>query len=98
MLVGHEMSESLLAAAPTGFGLTTTDQLVPPHRSISVLCPALADNHAPTAKHRAGVGHATPDNVPCDVADRSGTGPGTMAQVSPLIRPTSGRVCCDRSR
>ena len=55
----HATPLKTVPVAAAGFGLATTDQLVPFHRSTSDDSRAVVETKEPTAKHSVVVGHAT---------------------------------------
>ena len=79
----HETEVSALSAAPGGFGVGWTAQLVPSHRSASVCLSC-----SPTAVQTAADGHATPDN--CTNVAPTGLTVLWAAQVAPSHRSTNG--------
>ena len=85
------MPSSALPDEPAGLGSATIDQFVPFHRSTIVFRPELSWNH-PRAKQAAGVAQAMLESWPYAVVDvrTSRFGTGTIDQVAPSNRPTSG--------
>jgi len=77
--LAHDTPPNVEADAPAGFGLATTDQLVPSQRSTNVSVP-----FAPTATQLVALAHDTALNVPP-------TGPGvvTADQTVPSQRSTT---------
>ena len=69
------------------FGLGTTDQRVPSHRSTNVACTELFTYQYPTAKHIVLVGHAMPESRLATA--RAGLGLATTVQRVPSHRSIS---------
>jgi hypothetical protein len=84
----QETSCSSARMEPAGFGLATTDQLVPSQRSTKVrVLPEAALVCAPTAKQVAVVTHDTP--LRWARSDPTGRGPAMIDQLVPFHRSTS---------
>ena len=85
----HETPESWLIVAPAGFGLVTTDQVVPSQRCTEVLLRPGAVIVLPTAMQLVVLVHDTPSNVANDAL--IGLGLGVVDHVTPFH--CSANVC-----
>src|SRR3954447_16228911 len=88
--LAQETPFRIVEVAPTGFGLGTTDQLVPFQRSIKLFVVVLVE-YEPTAKQLVVLAHDTPFRVATMLAG-STAGAGMRDHAVPFQRSRSGLV------